>query len=71
MNGYGLLFAFRARWSDEISDCRKDGQDALQSAWRPKSSHGQLSLSQRRTRVLGAIGQAIVQAMLDSRHELR
>ena len=58
------------RRNEEISDRRKDGQESLQPARRPKSLHGPLSFSQRQMRVLGAIVQALMRSMLDCRHDL-
>lgn len=68
MDGHGGVF--RVRRYEEISNCRENGQEVLQCAWRRKSLHGPLSFSQRQMRVLGAIVQAPIRSMLDSRHDL-
>jgi len=68
MAGEGRVF--RVRRNEEISGGRKDEQECLQPARRPKSLDGPFSFSQRQMRVLGAIVQAPVRSMLDGRHDL-
>lgn len=56
--------------NEEISGCRKDRDEALQTAGRSKSLHYPFSLSQCPVRILCPIVQALVRSMFDTGHDI-